>query len=201
MPSKLTPQLFPYVYVPDTEYVALPGEQQRPVCLVAYGFNKGRRIEMFFDALAANPFPDPKNTLFLGYNLPAELKTMLALGWELPEHCIDLYVEFLSLINGQWRGKECVKDLGTGLVDAVKYFGGNPMDFWKSNKEEERRYILENGLTPPVEVSTEAHQQRILQYCEEDVNATVWLGRQMLPKDRHRPGALARQILQTQRLF
>jgi DNA polymerase family A len=182
MPSKLTPQLFPYVYVPDTEYVALPGEQQRPVCLVAHGFNKGRRIEMFFDAPAANPFPDLKNTLFLGYNLPAELKTMLALGWELPEHCVDLYVEFLSLINGKWRGKDCLKDLGTGLVDAVKYFGGNPMDFWKGNKEEERRYILENGLAPPTGTTMEAHQQRILQYCEEDVNATVWLGRQMLPE-------------------
>jgi hypothetical protein len=28
----------------------------------------------------------------------------------------------------------------------------------------------------------EEHQKRILAYCEEDVNATVWLGRQMLPE-------------------
>ena len=106
MSSKLTPERFPYVYVPDTEYVARPGEKQRPVCLVAHGFHKGRRIDMFFDKPAASPFPDPKNTLFLGYNLPAELKTMLSLGWELPEYCVDLYVEFLNMINGKWRGKD-----------------------------------------------------------------------------------------------
>jgi hypothetical protein len=126
--TKLPPERFPYVYFPDTEYVALPGEKQRPVCLVAHSFNKGRRIERFFDMLAASPFCDPKNTLFVGYNLPSELKTMLSLGWDLPEHCIDLYVEFLNMINGKWRGKDCLKDLGTGLVDAVTYFGGNPMN-------------------------------------------------------------------------
>ena len=157
--SKLSPERFPYVYVPDTEYVAPAGESQHPVCLVAHGFNRGRRIEMFFDTPAANPFPDPKNTLFLGYNLPSELKTMLSLGWELPEHCIDLYVEFLNLINGRWRGKECLKDLGTGLVDAVTYFGGNPMEFWKSSKDEERDYIIQNGTTPPEGITMDAHQQ------------------------------------------
>ena len=182
MSSKLTPERFPYFYVPDTEYVARPGETQRPVCLVAHGFNKGRRIEMFFDTLVASPFPDPKSTLLLGYNLPAELKTMLSLGWVLPEHCIDLYVEFLNLINGRWRGKDCLKDLGTGLVDAVTYFGGNPMDFWKSSKDEERNYVIQNGTTPPKGVTMEEHQKRILTYCEEDVNATVWLGRQMIPE-------------------
>lgn len=182
MSSRLPSDRFAYLYVPDTEYVAPPGEIQRPVCLVAHGFNKGRRIEMFFDKPAASPFPDPKNTLLLGYNLPAELKTMLALGWELPEYCIDLYVEFLNMINGQWRGTECLKDLGTGLVDAVKYFGGHPMDFWKSNKDEERSYIIRNGLIPAEGVTMESHQKRILSYCEEDVTATVWLGRQMLPE-------------------
>jgi hypothetical protein len=180
MSNKLPPERFPFVYVPDTEYVAPPGETQRPVCLVADGFNKGRQITMFFDKLAASPFSDPKKTLFLGFNLPAEFKTMLPLGWELPEHCIDLYAEFLNMINGRWRGKDCLKDLGTGLADAVKYFGGNPMAFWKSSKDEERNYIIENGTTPPAGVTMEAHQKRILTYCKEDVNATVWLGRRML---------------------
>lgn len=182
MPSKLTPECFPYVYVIDTEYVTRPGEKQRPVCLVAHGFNKGRRIAMFFDKPAASSFPDPQSTLFLGYNLPSELKTMLSLGWELPEHYIDLYIEFLNMINGKWRGKDCLKDLGTGLVDAVTYFGGNPMDFWKSSKDKEIDYIIENGTTPPEGVTAEAHQKRILTYCEEDVVATDWLGRQMLPE-------------------
>jgi DNA polymerase-1 len=182
MSSKLPSDRFPYLYVPDMEYVARPGETQRPVCLVAHGFNRGRHIEMFFADAIVNPFIDPKNTLLLGYNLPAELKTMLALGWELPEHCIDLYVEFLNLINGGWQGNERLRDLGTGLVDAVTYFGGKPMDFWKSRKDEERNYIIENGTTAPEGVSVEAHKKRILNYCGEDVNATDWLGHQMLPE-------------------
>src|SRR5438552_17784180 len=119
--SRLPSDRFPYVYVPDTEYVALPGEKQRPVCLVASGFNKGRRVELFFDQPHPCPFPDLTNTLFLGYNLPSEFKTMLALGWGLAEHGIDLYVEYLNLINGVWRGKDSLKDLGTGLVDGVKF--------------------------------------------------------------------------------
>jgi hypothetical protein len=183
MSSRLPPDRFPYVYSVDTEYVGLPGEKQCSVCLVAHGFNKGqRRIEMFFDEPAANPFPDPQNTLIIGYNLPAEHKTMLELDWELPEHCIDLYAEFLNMINGRWCGRDCLKDLGTALVDAVTYFGGNPMDFWKGSKDEERNYVIKNGTTPPEGVTMEAHQRRILTYCDEDVNATDWLGRQMLPE-------------------
>ena len=101
----------------DTEFAAPPGEKQRPGCLVARGFNGGRDVEMFFDRPAPRPFTDPENTLFIGYNLPAELQTMISLGWELPEHCIDLYVEFLNLINGVWHGNESLKELGTGLQD------------------------------------------------------------------------------------
>jgi hypothetical protein len=180
MSNKPPPERFPYVYVLDTEFVARPVERQRPVCLVAHGFNRGRRITMFFDKPVAGAFPDPRNTLFLGYNLPAEFKTMLSLGLELPAHSIDLYVEFLNMVNGRWLGKESLKSLGIGLVDAVVHFGGNPMDFWTSCKEEEQKYIIDNGTTPPEGVTIEAHRNRILTYCEQDVEATVWLGRQML---------------------
>ena len=180
MASKLSSSRFPYVYVLDAEFVAEPGEKQRPVCLVARGFNKGRDVEMFFDAPAQSPFADPANTLLLGYNLPAELQTMIALGWELPHHCIDLYIEFLNIINGVWRGRECLKDLGTGLPDAVRFFGGSPEEFWKSNKDEERRYVIENGTTAPTGISMDEHRRRILSYCREDVEATIWLGRQMI---------------------
>jgi len=51
--------------------------------------------------------------LIIAYNSPSELKTMLSLGWILPTLIIDLYVEFLNLINGVWRGKDCLRDLGT----------------------------------------------------------------------------------------
>jgi hypothetical protein len=180
MASSLSPERFQYVYVLDTEFVAQPGEQQRPVCLVARGFNQGRDVEIFFDKPVRSPFVDPANTLFLGYNLSAEFQTMLSLGWALPEHCIDLYVEFLNSINGVWRGAQSLRDLGTGLPDAVAHFGGNPLEFWISDKDAERQYIIDNGTEPPAGVSLEAHRRRILTYCREDVEATIWLGQRML---------------------
>lgn len=180
MATNLSPDRFRYVYAVDTEFVALPGEQQRPVCLVARGFNQGRDVEVFFDMPAPSPFADPPNTLFLGYNLSAEFQTMLSLGWALPGQCIDLYVEFLNMINGVWRGAQSLRDLGTGLPDAVANFGGNPLEFWKADKNAERQYIIDNGTVPPAGVSLEAHRGRILTYCREDVEATIWLGRQML---------------------
>jgi len=180
MATSLSPERFRYVYVLDTEFVAQPGEQQRPVCLVARGFNQGRDVEMFFDKPAQSPFADPANTLFLGYNLSAEFQTMLSLGWTLPEHCIDLYVEFLNTINGVWYGPHCLREVGTGLQDAIAHFGGSPLEFWKIDKDEERQYIIQNGTVPPAGVTFEAHRRRILDYCREDVEATVWLGQRML---------------------
>jgi DNA polymerase-1 len=86
------------------------------------------------------------------------------------------------MINGRWRGKDCLRDLGLGLADAVAHFGGNPIGFWRSSKEQERTYIIQNGTKPPEGVTLADHRKRVLDYCEEDVNATVWLGREMLPE-------------------
>jgi hypothetical protein len=181
--SKIPREKFPYVYTVDTEYQSLPGEQHKPVSLVAHGFNKagGEKLRLFFDRPHESPFTDPDNTLLICYNAPSELKTMLALGWKLPAHGIDLYVEFLNAINGVYRGPNSLRELGTGLVDAVALYEGNPMDYWASNKDEERDYIIKNGVVPPEGVSLEAHQERILRYNEEDVLATNYLGRKMMP--------------------
>jgi DNA polymerase I len=180
--SRLPASRFPYLYFVDTEFQAVDGEQQKPVSLIAHGYNKGRRVEMFFDSPQLCPFPDLENTLFVGYNLPAEYQTMLALGWPLPAYSIDLYTEYLNIINGVWRGKETLKDIGSGLQDAVREYGGNLMKFWPSDKEVERNYIIKNGVIPPAGVSPEAHRKRILDYNEEDVVATAWLCAQMLPE-------------------
>jgi hypothetical protein len=180
MTTKLSPEQFKFVYVLDTEFVAQPGERQRPVCLVAQGFHQGRDIEVFFDAPSHNPFLDLSRTLFIGYNLSAEFQTMLALGWDLPQYCIDLHFEFLNMVNGVWYGSQSLMKLGTGLQDAVTHFGGSPLEFWKSDKDAERQYVIENGTIPPVGTSVESHRRRILAYCHEDVSATVWLGQRML---------------------
>jgi hypothetical protein len=91
-----------------------------------------------------------------------------------------LYIEFLNIINGVWRGAQSLRDLGTGMPDAIAHFGGSPLEFWKADKDAERQYIIVNGTVPPIGVSPEAHRRRILDYCREDVEATIWLGQRML---------------------
>ncbi len=65
--SRLPVERFPHGYVLDTEYQQEGGEQHRPVCLVAHGFNKGHRVEAFFDRPQPCPFPDLGNTVFVGF--------------------------------------------------------------------------------------------------------------------------------------
>jgi len=171
---------FAHVYVVDTEYVAKPGERNHPVCLVARSVSDDADIGLFFDEQHPTPFQSPEETLLIGYNLSSELQTMLALGWQLPAHCLDLYVEFLNLVNGVWLGNTKLRELGTGLQDAVTSFGGSPTDFWRGIKDDERDYVLTHVTSAPEGVTQADHQKRILSYCREDVDATYWLAEQML---------------------
>jgi DNA polymerase-1 len=146
----LIPDKFTHVWVVDFEYQARDGEQQVPVAMVAKGFKKARDIRMFFDKPQPCPFTsDPDTTLFIGFNISSEYKCFLALGWQLPKHTIDLYVEYRNLTCGVWRGKQSLWELGTGLVQVVKEYEGNPPDFWKSDKHMMQKYISHYGVNPP----------------------------------------------------
>jgi hypothetical protein len=146
----LIPDRFTHVYIIDFEYQARDGEQQVPVAMVAKGFKKGRDIRMFFDKPQPCPFTsDPDTTLFIGFNISSEYKCFLALGWQLPKHSIDLYVEYRNLTCGVWRGKQSLWELGTGLVQVVKEYEGNPADFWKSDKQMMQKYIVHYGVNAP----------------------------------------------------
>jgi len=206
----LIPDKFTHVYVLDTEYIARPGEQQKPVCLVAKGFKKARDIRMFFSKPQECPFVgvESDTTLFIGFNVPSEYKCFLALGWPLPHHTIDLYVEYRNLTNGLYRGKDSLWDLGTGLEDVVREMGGNPSEFWHGNKDAERKYVMRYGTMAPtgktqvsfnehgnfilidekgnevgepeLPCTQEEHEARILRYCEEDARATHFAAQQIL---------------------
>ena len=146
--AALIPSRFTEVWFIDTEFIALDGEPNVPVSLCAYELRSKRKVEMFFDRVYENPFTNP-DALFICYNAVAEWKTFLALGWEIPRNCIDLFVEYNLMINGVWRGNTSVKELGTGLVDAMREHGLDPMD--SAEKETERNYIRDYGLKAPVE--------------------------------------------------
>ena len=133
---------------------------------------------MFFDRAHENIFGDP-NALFVCYNAVAEWKTFLALGWEVPSNTVDLYVEYLNTVNGVWRGNTSVRELGTGLVDAMREHGLDPMD--AAEKDAERQYIIANGTKAPEGVPQADHAKRIIDYCWTDVRGTFQLAKRMLP--------------------
>jgi hypothetical protein len=176
--SALIPSRFTQVWFIDTEFQAADGERNAPVSLCAYELRSRRKVEMFFDRAHENIFADP-DALFVCYNAVAEWKTFLALGWEVPSNTIDLYVEYLNTVNGVWRGNTSVRELGTGLVDAMREHGLDPMS--SGEKEAERDYIIANGAKSPEGVAQEDHARRIVEYCWKDVRGTFQLAKRMLP--------------------
>jgi len=205
--GELIPARFTEVWFLDTEFVALDGEPNIPVSLCAYELRSKRKVEMFFDRRHENPFTNP-DALFVCYNAVAEWKTFLALGWDIPRNCIDLFAEYANMVNGVWRGKTSLKELGMGLVDAMREHGLDPMD--AGDKETERNYIRDYGITAPVEekmtsrinkdgsvtnlhedgrefvgvpaqpCTQEEHSKRIIEYCWKDVRGTYKLALRML---------------------
>jgi hypothetical protein len=154
---------FERIYVVDTEFIALPGEKQMPVsmCALHYvrqgeSFKRAENVRVFFHDGQQTECPfigiESESTLFLGYNLAAEYKSFLSLGWPMPCHSIDLMYEFKNMTCGVWRGKDCLWDLGWGLEDAVRELGGNPADCWRMDKEEMRNYIRRFGTQAPTGV-------------------------------------------------
>jgi DNA polymerase-1 len=166
------------VWVIDTEFQQPDGEPNIPVCLCAEELHSGRRLELFFDRPHENPF-DYANSQFVCYSASAEWKTLIALGWELPPNVLDLYFEYVNGINGVWRGGQCLRKVGTGLVNALADYGEDSLSF--EEKQQERDYVIGHGVVPPPGVSTEGHQRRILDYCWTDVRGTNKLLAQMLP--------------------
>jgi DNA polymerase I len=176
--SALIPSRFTQVWFIDTEFQAVDGEQNVPVCLCAYELRSKRKVEMFFDRPHENIFDDP-NALFVCYNAVAEWKTFLALGWTVPSNTIDLYFEYLNEVNGVWRGPTSLRELGTGLVDAMREHGLDPMD--AAEKDAERQYIIANGTQAPAGITQDEHAKRIVSYCWTDVRGTFQLAKRMLP--------------------
>src|SRR5262252_9561202 len=97
---------FNRVYVLDFEFQAEDGERQKPVSLCALqyerqddgNFRRAEDVRLFFRDGQQYDCPfvgvESESTLFLGYNLPAEYKCFLVLGWPLPWNSIDLMVEY-----------------------------------------------------------------------------------------------------------
>jgi hypothetical protein len=165
---------FNEVVLLDTEFVACAGDRVVPVCLVAYELRSGRRHKVFFGDLLAtykNPMPVGSDVLYVAYAAQAEWSAFLSLGWQLPEHTLDLFAEYRCLTNGQTKFDGSPVD--TSLIAALAHFGLDSMTVV------EKQSVID--LIHRGHPYTEEEQRTILDYCSEDVEALEMLLPAMLP--------------------
>ena len=163
--------VFREVWLVDTEFHAPPGEQPKPLCLVAREFRTGRTIRLWHDdlmGLRAPPCPTGPSSLFVSYFASAEVGVHLALGWPVPVRILDLFTEFRCLTNG------LATPHGRGQPGALAWHGLDPGD--TDLKRAMRDLAVRGGPFTPEE------RAELLSYCESDVDGLSRLLPAMLPR-------------------
>src|SRR5919201_1097029 len=95
---------FREVWCCDFEFGAPDGERPAVRCLVAREYRSGRTVRLWLDGRPAPPRPPfavGADAVCVAYFATAEMGCFLALGWPMPTHLLDLYVEFRWLTCGR----------------------------------------------------------------------------------------------------
>ena len=132
------------------------------------------------------PFGTGPETLWLGFMSSAEWGSFLSLGWPLPEHILDPFVEFKNCTNRtgvKKKGKHKTKGetenplrpFGAGLLGVCKTYGCLESAVAKSEKDSWRDLSLRGGPY------TSAERAGLLEYCENDVVLLADLLPRILP--------------------
>ena len=141
----------------DFEFIAEPGAQPSPVCMVARELGSGRLLRLWHDDLdVMPPFRIADDVLFVAYFASAEWGCFAALGWPMPSRVIDLYVEHRAETNG------LPSPMGRGLLAALAYHGIAAIT--SDEKHGMRELVRRGGPWSPAE------QRAILDYCQSDVD-------------------------------
>jgi len=151
------------IYLVDFEFYpknSKEGNPPVPVCMVVREWPSGhtrRYWQSDLDTMNTAPFPTGDKALLVAYFASAELDCFHSLGWPLPTHVLDLYVEFRRHTNGLYLAH------GSGLLGALLHFGLPSMG--GERKTSMRDLILSGGPW------TASEALEILDYCESDVVA------------------------------
>ena len=177
------PQLpFQSVFALDFEFVSESGANPVPVCLVARELRTGRLIRLWQDELGSEPpFPIDDDTLFVAYFASAEIGCFLELGWPIPTRILDLYTEFRNATNGIALAG------GRGLLSALSHHAISSIT--SEQKTEERALVMGGGPW------TAGDRERILDYCQTDVDPIGALLERMLPGIQARPSGFGQALL------
>lgn len=95
---------FRRIVIVDFEYEIAPGGLPKVLCMVAYVLNANlehvQTIRLWRGEFGSRPpFDTGPDTLFCAFAAWAELIVFLQLGWEFPEHILDLHTAYLALSN------------------------------------------------------------------------------------------------------
>jgi hypothetical protein len=159
------------VWCCDFEFSALDGERPAVRCMVAREYHTGRTIRLWLHGEPTPrwpPFAIDVDALFVAFFSSAEMSCFLSLGWLMPAHILDVYVEFKRHICG--RDGEPKKP---SLVYALDWFGLDSID--TNEKKTMRQLALRDGPY------NDAERRDLIEYCAGDVHATIRLLTAMLP--------------------
>ena len=159
------------IWVIDFEYQSVDGELPQPHCMVGREVFSQRLIHLDAEALRTTgspPFSTGQTSLVIGYYLPAEFSCFLQLGWKPPVHCLDLCSEYRWLRSGIRDGKK------RSLIGALTHFG--LVDQIPAEKDEWRQLAIRGGPFSSNEMCG------LIDYCQQDVDATLALFKAMNPR-------------------
>lgn len=179
----MQPLSYSAIWVLDFEFIARNGETPEVVCLVAHELITGRWIRIWQGEFGPPPFSLGPESLFVAFSASAEWSCFLALGWPMPQRCIDLAPEFIRTNNGRIDGK-----LFPSLIAAASHFTIAVTS--AAEKETMRDLIIGGGPW------TDSQREEILGYCTADVRMTADLFQAMrnelMKNDKTLGGALLR---------
>ena len=151
---------FRKLYAIDFEYFGSDGEIPSIVCMVVQDLRSGEVSRHWQDDLQkmkTPPFETGEDIALVCYFAPAEVQSMLALGWDLNVSVIDLFAEFRCQTNGDPNAGR------KSLVNALQFNRLNHLI--PKEKDSMRDLILSGGPW------SKGQRSAILDYCTEDVVA------------------------------
>ena len=158
--TKLARLPFQKIYAIDFEYFGPEGEIPNVVCMVIQDLRSGELSRHWRDDLQkmkTPPFETGEDIALVCYFAPAEMQSMLALGWGLDVSVIDLFAEFRCDTNG---------DPNVGRKSLVSALQVNGLDHLiPEEKDSMRDLILSGGPW------SKGQRSAILAYCQQDVVA------------------------------
>ena len=144
----------------DFEYCGADGELTDVVCMVTQDLQSGevsRYWQRDLLKMKTPPFETGGDVALISYFAPAEVQSMLALGWDIDVPVIDLFAEFRCQTNGNPNvGRK-------SLIGALQFFELDHLI--PEEKDSMRNLILSGGPW------SKPQRSAILDYCQQDVVA------------------------------